>query len=113
MLIIKVWCLPTLAEERYRLIDENIARAVRGCEGLHDSECQKKGSICILFPPDRMNYGLGEWIPIEVTELDNQPSEVRQKLAGKIGMVLNQEFPKARILCTVRNRDVADGHWEI
>lgn len=106
MPVIQVWCLPEgISEKDFINLFNDIVSAVvevreLGLKDMHD--------MTILFPPDRMRYGLGEDIIIEISKLFDKPertAEVRNRLAGKVGGVIKKYFPDAYVECFVETFD--------
>ena len=114
MPIIKVWCLPkAMTEELLKILCDAIINTVEGIPEL--GLTGKKGSITVLFPSDRMDYGLGEEIITEVA-IFNKPErtdEVRAELARRIGTLLHGYFPSANIECFIYPLERTSGFWKI
>jgi phenylpyruvate tautomerase PptA (4-oxalocrotonate tautomerase family) len=113
MPIIKVWCLPkNIPEERLKILCEAIIAAV---ESIPELGFAGKNDVTVLFPSDRMEWGLGEEIIAEVG-IFNKPErteEVRAKLAEKIGQLLHGYFPSAKIECFIHPLERSSGFWKI
>jgi hypothetical protein len=113
MLIIKVWCLPkNMTEERLKILCKSIITTV---EGIAELGLAGKDAITVLFPSDRMEWGLGDEIVAEVA-IFNKPErteEVRAKLAETIGMLLHGNFPNAKIECFIHPLRRSSGFWRI
>jgi hypothetical protein len=114
MPVIKVWCLPAdRTEDDLRRLHQGIVAAVLsvpepGLRSEHEMVC--------LFPPDLMQYGLGEEIVVEVTGLFEKPEctlEVRNQLAQSIGERVETLYPEAMVEVFVYpfNQDVS-GFWK-
>jgi hypothetical protein len=111
MPVIKVWCLPKSTERKLNQVFAGIVKAV---EGVPELGLKGKHSMTVLFPPDMMKFGLGTEIIIEVTGLFIKPErndEVRNRLAGRLGMALKEYFPKAMVECLVYTFDPTQGFW--
>lgn len=115
MPIIKVWCLPkAMTEERLKILCDAIINTVESVPEL--GLTGKKGSITVLFPTDRMDYGLGEEIIAEVTGLFIKPERteaVRNELARKITVLLHGYFPSAKKECFIHPFDQTSGYCSI
>lgn len=111
MPIIKVWCLPENVTERgFHELLEGIVAAVVGVPelGLRDED------MTILFPPDRVKWGLGEEIIVEIGGLFIKPERtkgVRNRLAQRVGEAVKSHFPNAYIECFVQTFDPVEGFW--
>lgn len=67
--------------------------------------------MLVLFPRDMMTFGLGEEILIEVTGIEDRPkmkAEVLAGLAHDLASVVAINFPRARIVCRVRQNSPWD-----
>lgn len=112
MPVIKVWCLPLdQSESDLNQLHRTIVKAVTAIEelGLRD-----ENDMTCLFPPDRMSYGLGEEIIIEISGLFEQPErtvEVRRRLAASVGTAVKKLYPDAKIECFVASFNPAQGFW--
>jgi len=113
MPIIKVWCLPkNIPEERLQILCKAIITTV---ENIAELSLTGKNAITVLFPSDRMEWGLGDEIVAEVA-IFNKPErteEVRAKLAEKIGRLLHGHFPSAKIECFIHPLERTSGFWRI
>ncbi len=116
MAIIKVWCLPDgLKEGDLKSLFRQILSAVKtvpevGVEGEKD--------ITIIFPKDRMKWGLGEDIVAEISDLPLElgsetatSQAVRERLAIRVGGKLKLRFPLACVKCRVEIPDPRTGAW--
>lgn len=113
MPIIKVWCLPKdIPEERLQILCQAIITTV---ESIPELGLVGKDAITILFPSDRMEWGLGEEIIAEITTLSRPTwtDDVRMKLAEKISELLHGEFPGAKIECFIYILERSSGFWKI
>ncbi len=112
MPIIKIWCLPSgQTETDLNLLHQRIVGAAVSVSelGLHSER-----DITCLFPPDLMQYGLGEEIIIEISGLFEKPErtrDVRQRLARNVGRVVKELYPEAKIKCFVAIIDPSQGFW--
>ena len=112
MPVIKVWCLPEdLNEDKLQVLFWDIVAAVTGVEelGLKDEK-----DMTILFPPDRMRWGLGEDIIVEISGLFEKPErteEVRNRLAQRVGKLIKGHFPSAYVECLVQTFNPISGFW--
>jgi hypothetical protein len=101
MLVVKVWCLPQMAEEKLRKLHRNIVRAVAYVKALG---VQNETQMICLFPQDMMRYGLGEEIVIEVTGHDRYQLHrelITRPLANSLGGAVRKMFPHAHIECSI------------
>lgn len=102
MPVIKVWCLPeNMDEDKLQALFWDIVAAVTGIKelGLKDEK-----DMTILFPTDRMRWGLGEDIIVEIGKLFDKPertAEVRNRLARNIGEVVKTHCPSAYVECFI------------
>jgi len=97
MPVIKVWCLPDMKEEELNRLHQGIVGAVCSVKELG---LNSENDMTTLFPVDKMKYGLGKDIVVEITGLTDKPErtlEVRQTLARHVGMFTSGFFPDARI----------------
>ena len=112
MPVIKVWCLPSgQTEEALNLLHQSIVGAVISISELG---FKSQNDMTCLFPPDLMQYGLGEEIIIEIGGLYDKPErtqEVRQRLAKNVGEVVKKLFPEAKVECFVTTFNPAQGFW--
>lgn len=103
MVCVKVWCLPNdLSEKQLQALYQQIfltAIDVKGA-GVKDRE-----SILILFPADRMNYGLGEEIRIEISGLSGTSRETKKFFGQQIGETVKKRFPFAFVESAIENFD--------
>jgi len=112
MPVIKVWCLPVeLHKKDFNELHQAIVGAVVSVPelGLRD-----QNDMTCLFPPDRMAYGLGEEIIVEISGLFEKPErtdEVRQRLAGRVGTAVSKLFPGAKVECFVQVHKPSQGFW--
>lgn len=113
MLVIKVWCLPAeqTEEELHRLHESLVAIIV----SYPELGVAGESGMLNLFPSDRMHYGLGSEIFVEVSCLFDSPrlnDEVLNLLAEDLGKTVKGFYPAARVQClvpTVSRREV--GFW--
>jgi len=112
MPIIKVWCLPeNVEEDALQRLFWDIVPAVVGVRelGLSDEK-----DMTILFPPDRMRWGLGVDIIIEISglwEKIERTEEVKKRLAKGVGEVVKKHFPNSYVECLVQTFDPKSGFW--
>ena len=74
----------------------------------------KPEEVTVLFPPDRVDKGLGEEIIIMVEGLYECPDRtvvVLNTLAEKCGQTVLEYFPKALVECFVRTVNPVAGIW--
>lgn len=113
MPIIKVWCLPkNITEDRLQILCKSIITTV---ESIHELDLFGKDAITVLFPSDRMEWGLGDEIIAEVA-IFNKPERtdvVCAKLAEKVGTLLHGNFPSAKIECFIHPLERSSGFWKI
>ena len=114
MPVIKVWCLPKLAEWELKGLHTAIVSAVVSVSELG---LKNEMDMTVLFPTDAMKYGLGSEIIVEVTGLfilcssKARTEEFRQRLAQAIGTTVKGMFPKAMVECFVYPFDPTQGFW--
>jgi len=122
--VIKVWCLPRRMSEVeisgfYHRLAEIAGKLL---------ELQRE-EMTFLFPMDRMKFGLGEDIVVEVdglfaprpTHLINfadilggkkrDLGTLSMRLARALGEEVKHDFPKARVQVIVRKYDPFEGSW--
>lgn len=111
MPVIKVWCLPKSNECKLQKILGDIVKAV---ESVSELGLRGENSMTVLMPPDSMKYGLGTEIIIEVTGLFIKPErndEVRNRLAERLGKVIETHYPETKVECFVYPFDPTQGFW--
>jgi hypothetical protein len=68
-----------------------------------------------LFPADKMRYGLGTDILVEITALADKPERtknVRDLLARNVGLIVSELFPKAKVESVIYPEDKErDSFW--
>jgi hypothetical protein len=94
-LVIKVWCLPKMAEDQLRQLHVKIVAAVVGITVLR---LKDENDMVCLFPPDMMSYGLGEEIIIEVTHCLLGGKRARQDLSIALRDAVKTMFPETRVI---------------
>ena len=113
MPIIKVWGIPeAMTEERLKILCDSIVTAT---ESIPELGLAEKNAVTVLFPSDRLKYGLGEEVIAEIV-IFTKPERtdgVRAKLAEKIGILLHGNFPGAKIECFVYPLERTSGFWKI
>jgi hypothetical protein len=95
MLIIKVWCLPKLEEEKLQELHKGLVAAAVAVEefGVHDEH-----DMVNLFPPDMMSYGLGSEIIVEAMEVAHlpfAPPHAYYRLGRELEGAVRGMFPSA------------------
>lgn len=116
MAILKVWCLPdALTEEELQLLFQQLLSAVKT---VPETGVQSEKDITILFPSDRMKWGLGEDIIAEIGDLPVSLSPeiptfraVRKLLAKRVGKTIKKRFPSAYVKCRVEIPDRRTEVW--
>lgn len=112
MPVIKVWCLPSgQTENDLNRLHKSIVYAVLcvpelGLKGENDMTC--------LFPPDLMQYGLGEEVIVEIGWLFEKPErtpEVCQRLTQNVGEAVKRLYPKAKVECGLSTIIPSQGFW--
>ena len=121
MLVIKVWCLPLeQGEESLNRLHQSIVATVTSITelGLKD----ENDMVC-LFPADLMKYGLGEEIIIEISGLRQLQglslddacridwASFRDQFAEKVGQVVKNLYPRAKVECHVEDPAASVGFW--
>lgn len=125
--VVTVWCLPdNLCEGELQQIFREVVATFASQPGI---DIQSENDLVVLFPPDRMSYGLGSEIvitvegvkfssPDEAVTVSDDPLQLLAKeMADYLGRQLMLEhtklslrltelfaarFPEASIQCTVR-----------
>lgn len=110
MPIVKVWGLPAGEEYNLRTLRKKVPAAIAAIPelGLMDEQ------ITCLFPSDRMTYGLGEEIIIEIVGLFEKPErteEVRHRLAEGVGSAVHGLYPNAKVECFIQTFNPNAGFW--
>lgn len=116
MLVIKVWCLPLeQTEDDLNRLHQAIVAAVISIVELG---LKSENDMFCLFPPDRMKYGLGNEILVEVSGLKNDSEEVREVrrqirkyLRESIGKSVKGLYPEAIVQCDTTVIDPSDEIW--
>lgn len=116
MLIVKVWCLPAdQTEDTLSGLHLAIVAAVLGIRhsdvnlGVED----ERDMVC-LFPTDRMVYGLGKEIIVEVSGVNgNQVTtyDACDHVAAVIGSAVRSKYLKAKVVCKLQLDPRAGGSW--
>lgn len=133
--VVTVWCLPAnLSEGELRQIFIEVVATFKSQPGL---DIQSESDLVVLFPSDRMSYGLGSEIVITVEGVEfSLQSEEEVGVDGPISASVNEiidclkkellitghselaerlvevfiaRFPAASIQCTVRRGDPYQG----
>jgi len=101
MLVIKVWCLPTLSQEALLSLFKDIVAAVVAIEKLG---VKSENEMLVLFPPDTMTYGLGKEVLVEVDGLPEvcwyPPNRFNMETDMKT--VVNKHIPNANVIVHIR-----------
>lgn len=112
MLVIKLWCLPQVGEEKLRAVHKSVVAAAVSVKELGVG---REDDIVTLFPTDAMQYGLGAEIIIEVSGLpravDQERHPVKQQLAERLGIAVHQHFPDAFVNCFMSSYVESYGFW--
>ncbi len=112
MPVIKVWCLPDITEEKLRELHHGIVKATESVEALRLNGEQ---SMTVLFPEDKMKYGLGTDIIVEVGWLFVKPErtlDVRRELVRNLYRIVKKFFPNAKVECGEESLDrEKQGFW--
>ena len=115
-MVLKIWCLPDgLTEEELKSLFQQILAVVKDIPEL----CVRSAKdATILFPADRMKWGLGEDIVAEVGDLPRSLSlgtsdcwAVRLALGLRLGTMLKECFPSAYVKCIIENSDLRTVVW--
>ncbi len=98
--VIKVWCLPArLSQKKLLELHNELVMAATQVEGLG---VRGEEDMVNLFPSDRMTYGLGSEIVVEVTGLfdfSKLDGRVAVSLTLYLGRAVKSLFPKAGVIC--------------
>ncbi|MFA4998871.1 MAG: hypothetical protein WC514_02520 [Candidatus Paceibacterota bacterium] len=98
--LLKVWCLPAeMQEGDFQSLFQELLSALKN---VSDKIVRNEKDVTILFPTDRMQWGLGQDIVAEADCLFYSSSvesvdHVRIDLAEKIAHTLKKRFPKATV----------------
>jgi hypothetical protein len=76
-------------------------------------EVKDESGIIILFAADRMEYGLGTYIPVEIDVPKNRclDKNMRSVLSRHVGETVQEFLPDAYVQCQVYVFDETDGFW--
>ena len=112
MPVIKVWGLPDdLSENDLLELYEKINNVVVSVKGLNLS----KEDLTILFPADRMKYGLGDEIIIEISGFFQKHAmlqSVFNRLAESVGETVKHFFSNTeKVECLVHPFNQNDAFW--
>ena len=93
---VRVWCLPDVTEEDLQAFFQEILSAFKLIQavGVRDSK-----DITILYPPDKMKWGLGEDIIAEIEDLPPTSEKERRFLANRVWETIKKRFPHASVKC--------------
>jgi len=91
--VIKVWCLPNWVESVYEGLFKEIVRCLVSIE-----EIQTEDDLLILFPPDRMAYGLGREIFIEIDWPNCPKNHDGPEILSRLINVVRGFCPRASII---------------
>ncbi|PID52219.1 MAG: hypothetical protein CR972_02965 [Candidatus Moraniibacteriota bacterium] len=107
MLTVKTWCLPAdLTEEQLQELHNAIVCAVTS---VPETRVSSENDMLNLFPEDKMRYGLGTEILVEITGCTcSHPA--RMKLMQAVGKVVKSLFPQAHVTCTATSIEFF-GSW--
>jgi phenylpyruvate tautomerase PptA (4-oxalocrotonate tautomerase family) len=115
MPIVKVWCLPDgQTEGDLQSLYWKLVHAVLVVNelGLRDD----RHDVTFLFPTDRMKFGLGEEIIVEIGglyEKTERTKEVQDKLAAAVGKVIKETYPEAKVKVFVSTfNPTTSGLWQ-
>jgi len=104
---VKTWCLREDLNERQLLdIHQGIVKAMAS---FPETGVKDERDMLNLFPNDRMAYGLGSEIKIEITDLPLCEKEIRDKIAFEVVIFVKDYFPIARVYCTAKCVDPESG----
>jgi hypothetical protein len=101
-----------MEEDKLNRLHQAIVAAVSAVKELGLTD---ENDMTTLFPADKMKYGLGTDIIVEITGLDDKPErtlDVLRQLAKNAGRIVSEFFPDAKIECFVHpfNHD-QKGFW--
>lgn len=103
--VITVWCLPDAHEKTFNDLHKAIVGAVlKWCPYLKGEQ-----DMTVLFPSDKMAYGLGTDVPIDVERMNRSSLEERKGLARDLVEVVRRFLPEALVECIVRKDNVGGG----
>ncbi|MBP9771965.1 MAG: hypothetical protein KBD16_03535 [Candidatus Pacebacteria bacterium] len=112
MPVIELWCLPAgQSEDDLRKLHKAVVAAV---VAVRELGLKSQSDMTVLFPPDMMQYGLGEEIIVKIWGLFEKPErteEVRQRLAEGVGSAVHTLYPRAKVECFVTTFDPNQGFW--
>lgn len=103
--LLKVWCLPKeLTEEQLKELFRSLLEAAKD---VPNTGVFNENDITILFPADRMEWGLGDDIIAEISDVPVGLGFVgKKRLAGRIGRTLTVRFPSSFVKCKVMEETV-------
>lgn len=97
---VRVECLPVMSEEKLRQLHKEIVARVVSVSAFGVSSEQ---DMIVLFPKDAMEYGLGDEITVEISNLrPGIPRGDRETLSDLIVGTLKMLFPNSFVDCSVR-----------
>jgi hypothetical protein len=103
MVIVKVWCLPEgLTEEE---LQDFFWKIVSTAKSVHGAGVSSEKDVLILFPTDRMKWGLGEDILAEIGGLPRISRESKKVFGQRVGETIKERFPSAHVESVVENLD--------
>ncbi|MFH1169945.1 MAG: hypothetical protein V1704_00015 [Candidatus Vogelbacteria bacterium] len=113
MPVIKVWGLPAnQSEDNLRILHGSIVAAV---VELKELGLYSENDMTVLFPPDRMSYGLGDEIIVEIDGLfqrRERTDDVIRRLAKEVGSTISFLYPQAKVECFVQTCYEDRGFWQ-
>src|SRR3989344_1164377 len=105
MLDIKISLLPTMEQEALERLYGNVWDAIEMVQGLGLTRTRPQ-DVTVLFPEDKMHKGLGEYLRVEVEEVQPRPEynqRGRELLAQRLKELMFAWFPDVKfILVTAR-----------
>ena len=94
MFVVKVWCLPEGSEKDLESLFRAIVRTAK--RFADDLQVRNKRDMLCLFPSDRMSYGLGQEI---LVELSGRARIIIEEVGPYFGRVILEKYPKTRVIC--------------
>lgn len=93
---IKIWCLPDDPEKKLKKLLKQI---VDVAISIPELGVKSEADILVLFPEDKMKFGLGDEILVEISISSDHSVSTKNRLVAKIGAVISALYPNSRINC--------------
>ncbi len=115
MFTIEVHFLPKQTEEELLRLYDELWGVLEGIPQLGLSR-DRPEEAWIHFPVDALQYGLGYYLKVEVTQVPTRlgrPRRIQDRLAEGLGAVIRKWFPNAKFVeVTVTEKRLGDLVWK-